>query len=155
MGYGNVVEHGSPWQASIGERSVGELVQELFRDRGVFTDELKQATQRLIEKCCIRAVADSVAAVPPLYHVLPPRTGPKGRNPAIARQPAPTPSTTHPTIASLVQSDITARVAKGVETYGQPLYPHNGRDALVDAYQEAIDLMFYLRQAIYERDFPE
>lgn len=34
----------------------------------------------------------------------------------------------------------------------QPLEPaHNGRDALVDAYQEALDLTMYLRQAIEER----
>ena len=30
--------------------------------------------------------------------------------------------------------------------------PFNGRDALVDAFQEALDLCVYLRQAIYERD---
>lgn len=28
----------------------------------------------------------------------------------------------------------------------------NGRDALLDAYQEALDLVVYLRQVIYERD---
>ena len=36
--------------------------------------------------------------------------------------------------------------------YGTPLQPHNGRDALADAYQEALDLCAYLRQAIFERD---
>jgi hypothetical protein len=32
------------------------------------------------------------------------------------------------------------------------LQPHNGRDCLMDAYQEALDLAMYLRQAIFERD---
>ena len=40
----------------------------------------------------------------------------------------------------------------GIERYGTPLQPNNGRDALVDAYQEALDLACYLRQSIAERD---
>ena len=43
----------------------------------------------------------------------------------------------------------------GIVRYGTPLQAHNGRDALVDAYQEALDLAVYLRQAIYERDNPQ
>jgi hypothetical protein len=57
-----------------------------------------------------------------------------------------------PYVADLVKADIDARVEKGIETYGKPLFPHNGRDALRDAYEEAIDLAKYLRQALYERD---
>lgn len=34
------------------------------------------------------------------------------------------------------------------------LQPHNGRDALRDAYEESLDLVCYLRQAIEERDHP-
>lgn len=55
-------------------------------------------------------------------------------------------------IASLVNFDIESRVAKGRILYGERLTSHNGRDALVDAYQEALDLALYLRQAIAERD---
>ena len=40
----------------------------------------------------------------------------------------------------------------GRERYGTPLQPHNGRDALQDAYEEALDLAAYLKQAIVERD---
>jgi hypothetical protein len=32
-----------------------------------------------------------------------------------------------------------------------PLQAHNGRNALIDAYQEALDLVVYLRQAIEEQ----
>lgn len=52
----------------------------------------------------------------------------------------------------LVVADMHARDALGYRRYGTPLRAGNGRDALVDAYQEALDLAVYLRQAIAERD---
>ena len=55
-------------------------------------------------------------------------------------------------IIDLVHKDIEARATYGVETYGERLTSHNGRDALADAYQESLDLAVYLRQVIYERD---
>lgn len=39
----------------------------------------------------------------------------------------------------------------GIERYGTPVQAGNGRKALVDAYQEALDLAVYLRQEIEER----
>lgn len=54
-------------------------------------------------------------------------------------------------IAPLVHGDIDARVERGRQTYGGPLRSHNGRDALWEAYEEALDLAIYLRQAIEER----
>lgn len=69
-------------------------------------------------------------------------------------QPLPKPSL-DPCIQDLVQDDIAARKAVGIQRYGTPLQPHNGRDTLRDAYEEALDLAMYLRQAIYERDNPE
>lgn len=44
------------------------------------------------------------------------------------------------------------RQAQGIATYGTPLQTHNGRDALWDALEEALDLCQYLAQAIMERD---
>ena len=38
----------------------------------------------------------------------------------------------------------------GREKYGTPLQPFNGRDPIVDALQEALDLAVYLRQALHE-----
>jgi hypothetical protein len=69
----------------------------------------------------------------------------------IEDQPAPVPND-KPAVWSLVIEDMQARDALGRERYGTPLQPFNGRDALVDAYQEALDLVVYLRQAIAERD---
>lgn len=55
-------------------------------------------------------------------------------------------------VAAIVHADIEARVTKGADEYGERLTTHNGRDALWDAYEEALDLCLYLRQAILERD---
>jgi hypothetical protein len=55
-------------------------------------------------------------------------------------------------VLDLVLHDIRARAEAGKAKYGDYLSVNNGRDALMDAYQEAIDLCMYLRQAIAERD---
>ena len=54
-------------------------------------------------------------------------------------------------VLGMVLADLTNRAFEGVKKYGEPLKADNGRDALVDAYQEALDLCMYLRQAIEER----
>lgn len=66
-------------------------------------------------------------------------------------QPLPVPNE-RPDIQSQVIADIHARRALGIQRYGTALQPHNGRDALRDAYEEAIDLAMYLKQAMVERD---
>lgn len=57
-----------------------------------------------------------------------------------------------PAVWDLVIADMRERDSLGASRYGVRSQPHNGRDALVDAYQEALDLVVYLRQAIFERD---
>lgn len=71
--------------------------------------------------------------------------------PPTDRQPLPTPSN-HPASWDLVLRDMADRDTAGRIKYGVRLQPFNGRDQLVDAYQEALDLVVYLRSAIYERD---
>jgi len=61
------------------------------------------------------------------------------------------PSGRGPDIVELVKNDLECRAILGARKYGERLKPHNGRDALVDAYQEALDLCMYLRQEIEER----
>lgn len=70
-----------------------------------------------------------------------------------AMQPAPV-ANDLPAVWGLVMKDMVDRDQLGRKRYGVPLQPHNGRDALKDAYEEALDLVVYLRQAIYERDNP-
>jgi hypothetical protein len=73
------------------------------------------------------------------------------RSPGATEEPAPTTGAGRP-IWELVVEDMQARDAMGRQRYGTPLLAGNGRDALVDAYQEALDLAVYLRQAIEERE---
>lgn len=56
-----------------------------------------------------------------------------------------------PAIQDLVIQDIEARKLVGLRKYGTLLQAGNGRDALQDAYEEALDLCQYLRQALAER----
>lgn len=55
-------------------------------------------------------------------------------------------------VHEVVARDVLERMELGMRRYGTPLQAFNGRDALWDAYEEAIDLACYLRQAIIERE---
>ena len=47
---------------------------------------------------------------------------------------------------------LTQRMGRGLAKYGKPLQTKNGRDALWDALEEALDLCQYLAQAVLERN---
>jgi hypothetical protein len=65
----------------------------------------------------------------------------------------PTPQRGHgPAVIDLVAIDLEDRKQYGMCKYGMLLRPFNGRNALIDAYQEALDLVVYLRQLIYEQE---
>jgi len=53
-------------------------------------------------------------------------------------------------VAELVMADIEGRAKLGEKKYGERLMTFNGRSALQDAYEEALDLAMYLRQKIEE-----
>ncbi len=57
---------------------------------------------------------------------------------------------TNPPIVDLVIKDFTSRKKFGKKKYGMYLQAGNGRDALQDAYEEAIDLVCYLKQRLEE-----
>lgn len=50
-----------------------------------------------------------------------------------------------------VIKDMEERRVHGIEKYGKPVQPFNGRDPLIDLYQELLDACVYTRQAIEER----
>lgn len=50
--------------------------------------------------------------------------------------------------------DILLRKTFGIEKYGVPLQPNNGRPALVDAYQELLDATVYVCQKALESGDP-
>lgn len=57
-----------------------------------------------------------------------------------------------PAVWDLVVSDMMERDKTGLKKYGTRLQPRNGRDFLIDAYQELLDGSVYLRGLIFERD---
>lgn len=76
-------------------------------------------------------------------------------------QPAPTPNTHEPTwervirdLGSYANPDLITRIRErdtvGLHRYGVRLQPHNGRDSILDAFEEALDLLVYTKNAIVE-----
>lgn len=65
-------------------------------------------------------------------------------------QPSPKPNNSQP-IHEQVIEDMKRRAESGKASYGTYLQVNNGRDPLLDAYEEAMDMALYLKQAILER----
>jgi len=59
----------------------------------------------------------------------------------------------HP-VGNLVAIDMRQRDQFGYDKYGVRIQPRNGRDNLVDAYQEILDGLVYFRSALYEQQNP-
>ena len=53
---------------------------------------------------------------------------------------------------TLVIADIHARREVGISRYGTALQAFNGRDTILDAYEEALDLTVYLRSLLEMRN---
>jgi hypothetical protein len=64
-------------------------------------------------------------------------------------QPRPVPGVEQ--VIPLVIEDMLQRQEVGTATHGRPLETFNGRDGLLDAYEEALDLAMYLKQCLLER----
>lgn len=69
----------------------------------------------------------------------------------IKDQPTPEKNKSTP-VWDLVIKDMQERDKLGRERYGTPLQAGNGRDALVDAYEEELDKTVYLKQFLMERE---
>ena len=65
--------------------------------------------------------------------------------------PPPTRSDESQDVEPLLLALIKARMAFGAKKYGTKLCSHNGRDAMMDALQESIDLNQYLVQLLMEQ----
>lgn len=64
-------------------------------------------------------------------------------------QPLPKPGQVN--VQRVLSAVVLEREAYGKRKYGTPLQTHNGRDALRDAWEEALDLVTYLTQMRLER----
>ena len=56
-----------------------------------------------------------------------------------------------PAVFDLVYTDLQERDEFGKIKYNDRLKPHNGRDPLIDLYQELLDALVYIRSELYER----
>lgn len=73
----------------------------------------------------------------------------------IEDQPPPMKQPGVSSVQALVRADLEERERIGTARYGTALQPVNGRDAMVDAYQEVLDLACYIRQFIAEQVMSE
>lgn len=70
---------------------------------------------------------------------------------ADSTQPAPKRGEASASVTDAVVRDLQSRRDHGVGKYGVELLSHNGRDAMLDAYQESLDTTVYLKQCLMER----
>jgi hypothetical protein len=71
------------------------------------------------------------------------------QNPLITPQPAPLNSSGVP-VVDLVVNDMRDRKTFGIAKYGTALQANNGRNNLIDIYQEVLDMAVYIRAEIEE-----
>lgn len=71
------------------------------------------------------------------------------KNPLITPQPSPLDSS-GVAVADLVIKDMADRKAFGLQKYGTSLKTNNGRNNLIDLYQEVLDTAVYIRAEIEE-----
>jgi len=102
------------------------------------------------EWCTISAAAKNIILTDtPTTSTTLPRAAPDLA--ATRQQPEPTKTASAPVVHYVIK-DILARADLGLDRYGTMLQADNGRDHLVDAYQEALDLACYLRAELLRRD---
>jgi hypothetical protein len=70
----------------------------------------------------------------------------------VGDQPLPLHHEGVPSIQDRLIRIIQGRAQVGVQRYGTTLQPFNGRDSLLDAFEESLDLTIYLLQVMDERD---
>ncbi len=70
-------------------------------------------------------------------------------------QPRPESTERSESVTDAVIADLTLRREHGIGKYGTELKTFNGRDALLDAYQESLDTTVYLKQCLMERVPPD
>lgn len=129
-----------------GDRSLMFAVKMSSRDGGVYWAHPGSTKRALFDSAAeARELAEREGG-----HIVEMRV-PKAKKPT--EQPPPIPND-KPATWDLVVTDMRARDAVGRERYGTPLQPGNGRNSLRDAYEEALDLCVYLRNALEEQASP-
>jgi hypothetical protein len=78
----------------------------------------------------------------------------KIQGPGALVQAPPAPRQGMPSAAEMLLQDMQERIRSGVERFGEHLQIHNGRNTLIDAYHEALDLAAFMRKKIAEQAEP-
>ena len=140
------------WNAlyQLNARTVADIIRltekDIYKQRNAGRKTLKEIKEALAE------LGLSLKGPPMVLQNLRPKTpAPKPPSTLVTEQTPPTPNA-HPAVWPLVLDDMEARDTEGRRKYGVPLQPHNGRDTLIDLYQELLDAVVYTRTLIYERD---
>lgn len=107
---------------------------------GWATQEMFRAAER---NCC--PLLYSLPKCVGFFVVLPERLGREGDS-----QNLPTPND-NPDIQSMVIADLEKRRELGIRRYGTALQADNGRNPLLDGYEELLDLVCYWRQVLEEQ----
>lgn len=71
---------------------------------------------------------------------------------ADSTQPKPEQTSASQSVTDAVIEDLRQRREHGIGKYGIELLTFNGRDVLLDIYQEQLDALLYTKQALMERD---
>ena len=72
----------------------------------------------------------------------------------MSEQPKPIKNDHAPIVPQVIQ-DFQDRMELGLSRYGTYLQPFNGRKSLQDAYEEQLDLIIYLKQALIEEGYQQ
>jgi hypothetical protein len=140
---------GDGWKAGVGHAGDGRYSVVITRNgESLFSDYVHGlgAAKNL--------VANTIGLLSALTpgHTRTPDTEPEPETRPLVTEQAPPVANAHPAVWPLVLDDMESRDREGRRKYGVPLQPHNGRDTLIDLYQELLDAVVYTRTLIYERD---
>jgi len=102
----------------------------------------------------IRALSakGSITGVVPVTETIPPPAGLRQIREGDQNYPT---KNSLPSMHEQARQDLEARKSLGIKRYGVALQPANGRDAIRDGYEEALDGAAYGAQAVWEQDNPQ
>lgn len=133
--------------AQYGDRAVivNAFIQEEHCGERVRQDHVVVHNRHVHEECYAKVEREAVANAGEV-------SGAGQQSALNVPQPKPKPVFGERAVWDLVMADMRERDDIGTRKYGQRLVAGDGRDSLIDAYQEALDIVVYLRKAIRERE---
>lgn len=133
---------------AIPEKQIEEITNNVCPGCGFGTDESSNVVLPMVEGGATARLCPNcqVMFTPSVFYKI---IEPEPTKQREGDQPLPTPNG-HPSIQDALIERIEARKQVGIERYGTTLQPFNGRNAILDAFEESLDLTTYLLQVLYE-----